>query len=116
MIGWLALICAILFNTAGNFFIKHFSLTSDVQNPLSYLNPWFILGIVFFGVNVFFYSWALKDIPLVVAYPILIGISICLVAILAVFLLKERFGMAHAAGIALLMLGVSLLAWGEWHS
>jgi multidrug transporter EmrE-like cation transporter len=69
MIGWLALICAILFNTAGNFFIKHFSLTSEVQSPLSYLNPWFILDIAFFGVNVFLYSRALKDIPLVVAYP-----------------------------------------------
>jgi small multidrug resistance pump len=116
MIGWLALICAILFNTAGNFFIKHFSLTSEVQSPLSYLNPWFILGIAFFGVNVFLYSRALKDIPLVVAYPILIGISILLVAIFAVFFLKERFGMAHASGIALVILGVSCLAWTEWRS
>lgn len=116
MIGWLALTCAILFNTAGNFFIKHFSLTAEVQGPLSYLNPWFVLGIAFFGVNVFFYGRALKDIPLVIAYPILIGISVSLVSIFAVFLLKERFGMAHAAGLALVILGVSCLAWAEWRS
>jgi small multidrug resistance pump len=113
MIAWIALTCAILFNTAGNFFIKHFSLTTEVQNPLSYLNLWFILGIAFFGINVFCYSWALKDIPLVVAYPILVGISVSLVAIVAVFLLKERFGMMHAAGIALVILGVSCLSWAE---
>jgi len=29
MIGWLALTCAILFNTAGNFPIKQFSLTTE---------------------------------------------------------------------------------------
>lgn len=116
MIGWLALTCAILFNTAGNFFIKHFSSTTTVQSPLSYLNPWFILGIAFFGVNVFFYSRALKDIPLVVAYPILIGISVSLVAIFAVFFLKERFSSAHLAGIALVIVGVSCLAWAEWRS
>ena len=33
MIGWLALTCAILFNTAGNFFIKHFSLTTRSKVP-----------------------------------------------------------------------------------
>jgi multidrug transporter EmrE-like cation transporter len=100
MIGWLALACAILFNTAGNFLI---SLTTELQSPLSYLNPWFVLGIAFFGVKVFFYSRALKDISLLIAYPALIGISLSLVAIFAVFFLKERFGMAHAARISLLI-------------
>jgi multidrug transporter EmrE-like cation transporter len=113
MIGWLALTCAILFNTLGNFFIKHFSLTTEVQNVLSYLNPWFVFGIVSFGVNVFFYSRALKDIPLVIAYPILTGVSMSLVAIFAVFFLREKLGLVHAAGIALVILGVSCLAWAE---
>jgi multidrug transporter EmrE-like cation transporter len=108
MIGWLALACGILFNTAGNFLIKRFSLTT--------LNLWFVLGIAFFGVNLFFYSPALKDIPLVIAYPTLIGISLSLVAIFAVFFLKERFGMAHAAGISLVILGISCPAWAEWRS
>lgn len=116
MISWLALTIAVLFNTAGNFFIKHFSLTTEVQSPLSYLNPWFVLGIAFFGVNVFSYSRALKDIPLVIAYPTLIGMSLSLVAIFAVFFLKERFSMAHAAGISLVILGISCLAWAEWRS
>jgi len=31
-------------------------------------------------------------------------------------LLKERFGMAHAAGLALVVLGVSCLAWAELRS
>lgn len=90
-----ALTSAILFNTAGNFLIKDFILTTEVQSPPSYLNPWCILGIAFFGINLFFYSWALKDIQLVTAYPILIGINVSLVVIFAVFFLKERFG--HSA-------------------
>ena len=116
MIGWLALILAILLNTAGNFFIKRFSLSTEIQGPLSFIDPWFIAGITLFGANVFFYSRALRDIPLVVAYPILIGISVALVAILAGLLLKERFGMAHAAGLVLIVIGVSCLAWAEWRS
>jgi len=105
-----------LFNTAGNFFIKHFSSAGEVQSPLSYLNPWFILGIAFFGANVFFYSRALKDISLVIAYPILIGISVCLVSIFAAFFFKERVSLAHLGGIVLVILGVSCLAWAEWRS
>lgn len=116
MIGWLALTVAILLNTAGNFLIKRFSLTAEIDGPLAFLNPWFIVGIAFFGANVFFYSRALKDIPLVVAYPILIGISVSLVAILAGLVLKERFGMTHAAGLVLVVLGVSCLALAEWRS
>ena len=114
MIGWLALVCAILLNTTGNVFIKHFSVTTEVQGPLSYLNRWFIFGIAFFGANVFFYSRALKDIPLVIAYPVLIGISVCLVSLFAAYFLKERVSAAHVGGIALVILGVSCLAWAEW--
>jgi small multidrug resistance pump len=114
MIGWLALICAILLNTTGNFFIKQFSTTTEVQGPWSYLDPWFIFGIAFFGANVFFYSRALKDIPLVIGYPVLIGISVCLVAVFAAVFLKERVSAAHVGGIVLVILGVSCLAWAEW--
>jgi small multidrug resistance pump len=116
MIAWLALLCAILCNAAGNVFIKQSSLTTELQPSLSYLNPWFILGVAFFGINVLLYSWALRAIPLVVAYPILVGVSVSLVAIIAVFFFKERFGVVHAAGTALVMLGVSCLAWAEWRN
>ena len=49
-------------------------------------------------------------------YPVLIGISTSLVAIFVVLSRKERFGMPHAAGIALVILAVSCLAWAEWRS
>jgi multidrug transporter EmrE-like cation transporter len=114
MFGWLALAGAILFNTAGNLCLKRFSMTDEVQGPPSFLNPWFIAGITSFAINVFFYSRALKDIPLVAAYPLLTGSCIVLVALAAVFLFKEHFSTMHAIGYAFLFLGICFLSLGEW--
>jgi multidrug transporter EmrE-like cation transporter len=107
MIGWLALACAILFNPTGNFFIKHSSLTTEVKSPLSYLNTWFVLGIAVFGVNVFFYSRALKDIPLVIVYRTLIGISLSLVAIFGSFSSRSGSACRMPPGFSLIILGAN---------
>jgi multidrug transporter EmrE-like cation transporter len=109
MIGWRALACAILFNTAGNFLIKRFSLTTELQSPLSYLNPWFVLGIAFFGVKVFFYSRVLKDVSLLIAYPALIGNQHVPGCDLCGLFPQGAVGMAHTARTSLLILGISCL-------
>ena len=43
-------------------------------------------------------------------------LPVSLVVIFAVFFLQGRFGMVHAAGIALVILGISCLGWAEWRS
>jgi multidrug transporter EmrE-like cation transporter len=59
---------------------------------------------------------ALKGFPLLIVYPTLIEISVSLVVIFAVIFPQERFGIVHAAGLALVILGISCLGWAEWRS
>lgn len=110
MTAWLALVGAILFNTLGNLFIKSFSIATEVRSPLDYLTPAFILGMAFFGSNVVLYSFALKSIPIVVAYPILVGMSLAAVSLVAVFWFKESFGLSHLLGVVFVTIGIICLA------
>ncbi len=110
MIEWLALAAAILFNTLGNFFIKRFSVATEVQGVLDYLSPSFVLGLAFFGLNLVLYARALTGIPLALAYPILVGSTVAGVAGIAAFWFGEQLGVAHLLGLALVTAGIALLA------
>lgn len=45
MLGWLTLATVILFNVLGNYFIKRFSISADLNNPLDYFRPLFMSGV-----------------------------------------------------------------------
>ena len=110
MSGWLFLGIAILFNTLGNFFIKLFSSTKAINHIFDYVAPTFLIGVGFFGLNLLFFTRSLKDIPLAVAYPTMVGTTMTAVTVLAVFYFGERLAYRDGVGIVLVFLGVALLA------
>jgi multidrug transporter EmrE-like cation transporter len=61
-------------------------------------------------LGVVFYSRALRQIPIVIAYPVQVGTCILLIAAFAVGAFGERIGAAEALGIALVIGGIALLA------
>jgi multidrug transporter EmrE-like cation transporter len=109
-VGWLMLVGAIAFNTVGNLFIKKFSASSELRGVADYLALPFVIGLVCFGLNLVFYSRALKDIPIAVAYPILVGASVVCIVLVAVNWFGEKFGISHGIGVVLVVAGVALLA------
>ena len=110
MTGWLMLIVSIALNVAGNLFVKQFSATTEIRGLWDYASLPFMLGIAAFGLGVIFYGRALKDIPIVLAYPIQVGACILVIALFAVAVFGERIGLRDTAGIALIIGGMVLLS------
>ena len=110
MIAWLMLAASILFNVAGNLLVKQFSTTTQIRGLWDYLAAPFVLGVAAFGMGVIFYGRALRDIPIVTAYPIQVGACIVIIALFAVAMFGERISAGDALGIALIASGIVLLS------
>ena len=104
----LALVAAILANSAANILIKKAGMSSAGGLSL-YLNVWFIGGLGLFGLNLLAYTYALKTISLSVAYPLLIGGSLLIITWIAHQNSGEVLAPQHYAGIALILLGATLI-------
>jgi multidrug transporter EmrE-like cation transporter len=110
MRAWLMLAGSILFNVVGNLLIKQFSTTTELRGLWDYAAVPFVLGIVAFGTGVIFYGRALRDIPIVLAYPIQVGACIMIIALFAVAVFGERIGARELLGFALVATGIALLS------
>jgi len=110
MTGWLMLVVSIVLNVAGNLFVKQFSATTEIRGPADYISLPFALGIAAFGLGVIFYGRALRNIPIVLAYPIQVGACIVVIALFAVAMFGERIGLRDALGILLIAGGIALLS------
>ncbi len=108
--NWIFLIGAILLNSAGNVLLKQFAIRHPGASLAEYADPYFVGGLVCFALNVLLYARALSDLPIEIAYPILVGLSVLLVSIAAVVLFKAEIGAVHVVGMALILAGVALLA------
>ncbi len=110
MTAWLMLAASILFNVAGNLLVKQFSASTEIRGVWDYVSVPFVLGVGAFGVGVIFYGRALRDIPIVLAYPIQVGACILIIALFAVAVFGERISVPIALGIALITAGIALLS------
>jgi multidrug transporter EmrE-like cation transporter len=69
----------------------------------------FALGLLLGAVNVFFFTNALKDITLAVAYPVFAGASIALLVVVSAWLFGETVSVTNIAGAALVVAGIFAL-------
>ena len=110
MTGWMMLAGSIVFNVAGNLLVKQFSTTTEFRSLWDYAAIPFVLGISAFGIGVVLYGRALKDIPIVLAYPIQVGTCVLVIALFAVAVFGEKIGVTDTLGIALIVTGIALLS------
>ena len=73
--------------------------------------PSTLIGLAFYGSAAFMYIFALRKIPVSVAFPS-VSLSYAIVAVLGYFLFNEPFGLKQIGGIALIMGGVVLINQG----
>jgi multidrug transporter EmrE-like cation transporter len=106
---WLLLVAAILLNSVANILLKKFSSTVVVASPLDYLNPWFIAGLACFGINVLLYAKALEALPLGIAYPVLVGLSVLIVTLASTVMFRSPITPAHMLGTAMILGGAIIL-------
>jgi multidrug transporter EmrE-like cation transporter len=110
MTGWLMLLGSIALNSAGNLLVKRFAATIDIRGPLDYVALSFVMGMAAFGCGVILYGRALRDIPIVLAYPIQVGTCVMVIAWFAVAVFGEKFGLQHLLGVLLIVAGIAVLA------
>jgi small multidrug resistance pump len=70
--------------------------------------PSTLIGLAFYGSAAFLYIFALRKIPVSVAFPS-VSLSYAIVAVLGHFLFGEPFGIKQIGGIVLIMGGVVLI-------
>jgi small multidrug resistance pump len=68
-----------------------------------------LITVAGYGLGFYFFSFALKSIPMGVAYAIWGGVGIVLVTIIGFVFLKQKLDFPALAGIALIVIGVLVM-------
>jgi multidrug transporter EmrE-like cation transporter len=119
---WIALILALVLNATANLLMKVGStglktaLHNDPRRDVGALagilvHNWALfLGLFFFATNVLLYTYALQTIKISVAYPIMVAAGFAIIAVVAWRYLNESLSPVQWGGIALILVGVYLVA------
>ncbi len=117
---WTFLGVALVLNAAANVLLKVGSKTAEAATAgpsaaaqaLNFLNLPTACGIFLFAANVLFYRKALDSVNISVAYPIMVGGSMILVALAAWLLpaIEEQIHAPQLIGMALILAGVWLVS------
>lgn len=68
-----------------------------------------LVGLCLFAANVMLYVFALKGLPISVAYPIMVTTGFAIIVVVAGIYLHERLSGLQWAGVALILVGVWLV-------
>ncbi|MBP7937287.1 MAG: hypothetical protein KA354_21800 [Phycisphaerae bacterium] len=118
---WIALTLALTLNATANLMMKFGVQRYNEARP--HLEPglaplvrclltnWVLVaGLICFAVNVAFYTYSLSGLKISIAYPIMVSGGFALIAIVAWKYLHETLSSGQWAGIALILVGVFLVA------
>jgi small multidrug resistance pump len=104
---YLSLAAGILLGIAAQLLLK-VGATGDGNLIAQLLRPQTMVGLGLYGLAAFFYIFALRKIPVTVAFPS-VALSYAAIAVLGYLVLREPLSMVQIAGIALIMAGVVLV-------
>lgn len=110
---WLILAATIASNVGANILLKA-AMRQAAQAPAdTTLQPWnnhlLILGVLFSGLTLVFYTLTLKKFELSVAYPVVTSLALVGIFTYSALFFDEQMHWAKLAGAALIIAGVILL-------
>lgn len=106
--SYCALGFSILLGVAGQFLLK-VGARSDSPNIIAQLfTPASMVGLCFYFFAALGYMYALRKIPISVAFP-MVSLSYPIIVLIAWSVFGESLGLPKAVGIALIMAGVILV-------
>jgi drug/metabolite transporter (DMT)-like permease len=114
----LLVLCSVTPAVAGQLILKYaigrLNLNMDETGPIGYYvrlftTPIVILGFFMYGLSSLVWLFILSKLPLSLAYP-LVSMGYVLVVFFSWLLLREQVSMTRLAGVAVICLGVVLLA------
>ena len=94
------------------FNVSSYTLYKGLSNRQSSV-LWYLLllmGLTLGGINVFFFTKALKGIQLNVAYPVFSGACILSIALISSFIFDEKISLTNIAGAIVVVIGITLLS------
>lgn len=104
-------ILSILLNALAQVTIKSLTMLT-VSSPLHLLRHWQLYGTgLLYCASIVTWFLALKSIPLSIAYPMQ-ALGYVIVTGLAFVVFQETVGVNQVIGLALIVTGVTVLAWG----
>ena len=106
---WLNLVVAIVLLNAGNLLLDSVAKSLGVSLEL-FFSPRLILAIGCLGLAFFFYVRSLARLPLAVAYPLMVGVSMIVVAIANHFWGVAQLSPVQIAGVIVLFFGILLIS------
>ena len=101
MIGYGSLALAIVSEVAGSTFLQKSQQMSRIAPTITML--------VFYLASLFFLSYALKTIPLGIAYAIWAGVGIVLTAAVGIVVFGQMLDLAAVLGISLIAAGIAVI-------
>lgn len=104
----ICLIAAIMASIIGQLALKVGALNGANIQGIPLFDPYTILGLFCYGLGALFYIYALKGIPVSVAFPCA-SFSYVAIAIIAHFVWNEPLGLQHGVALLFIISGVLLL-------
>jgi multidrug transporter EmrE-like cation transporter len=94
------------------FNVVSYLLYKSISNKESTI-LWFILfafGLILGGINVLYFTKALRDIKLSIAYPVFSGACIFLIVILSHLIFGEKITVINMVGALIIFVGIVLMS------
>lgn len=109
--AWSLVLAAGVNTCIGNLLLKQSRRVPNEPGFFSlFFSPWFIGGLVFFGINVILFTKALEKLPVSAAYPVLAGLGFSLIAVFSNLLFGERLGFNQWLGIGMILAGIIIIS------
>ncbi len=100
----------VVLSTTGLVLLRN-SLSQPGRSPAELIrDPWLVLGGLFYAASFLAWLSALRHYKLSTIYPIVTGVGYSAVLLASVLILGERFSADKAAGMALVGVGILLIA------
>ena len=107
--AWFNLLVAVSLLNAGNLLLDNVAKKSGMAFHL-FLSPAFFLALACLGSAFLFYVRSLARLPLAVAYPVMVGVSLIVIALANYYWLGTTLERTQVLGILVLFLGVVLVS------
>ena len=109
--SWLYVFIAGINTCIGNLMLKQSRRVPYDSNIFSLIfSPWFIIGGLFFGINMILFTKSLEKLPVSAAYPVLAGLGFCLLAISSNLFFNERLSFSQWFGVAWILTGIIIVS------
>lgn len=107
--AWWLLAIAIALLNAGNLLLEAIYSGRDLSLEM-FFEPGLFAALALLGISFGFYSRALAVLPLAVAYPVMVGITLLVVGVSGFLWLNANLDSVQVTGMVVVFAGVTLIS------